>query len=875
MTNDTKQQKEIKGRPQDPLYTTSTVLHQSSPLRDTELLPNPHLPASFDVYSSSQSPQSASSRTRRRLLMSNKQISVGSISSTTSDHHSNTAVYVQDAAYVWLPAYLVPSKSPIQENEEQVNVTIVLPDDWTDTTMLESTSTISSLENATSTTGFGAYQSPPTQEQVSSKKYFYKYELDAQHSKIPTGVHRALELKDYTNQELPLQNVDRHSVRRSSIQSKNIIVQPIVNARDMADLHYLHEAAILYNLKQRHGRSLPYTRVGDIVVAVNPFEWIKGLYSMEKQNVYAKHLIWENPDLIQKENDVDVIIEEELSSIGNVSDEEKDSIGNYPIAPLQTPSGKVLKFKQQREEDDDRPHDPMTQGSMYSKLGLEPHVYETASLAYRGLASDRLNQTVLVSGESGAGKTETVKIVMRNLATVEQTRPFYHPKGSSVFQHPKENDVVKKVLESNPLFEAFGCAKTVRNDNSSRFGRFTQMQYQVESRKEAEANDRPHLPLCLLRGSFCATYLLEKSRVVAHADGERSYHIFYQMLAAPDSEKNAIWEELSGSKYNDFKYIGETRVHSIEGMSDAESWKVTVQALNDFGFMGEPFRELFRALCIVLQLGNLTFVDCGSTDEGSKISSTTELDKLSKLMGISSETVAEAMTTRTNRLPGGRTMTSKPTPKEAKEGCNALAKSIYASIFDTLVQQMNDRTSVKAELESHAHSDIGTISLLDIFGFERFEVNRFEQLCINYANEKLQYRYVFDNFRAVKKEYTAEGIEIFDFSIVDNSPVLELLEGKASTDRFRPSKLGIFTSLNEECQKPQGKASSFVYKLKHQSISKQLLTDKLHKPCEFGVKHFAGPVTYDASEFLSVSFGFVRSIESINLRDSSNIFLFA
>jgi len=518
----------------------------------------------------------------------------------------------------------------------------------------------------------------------------------------------------------------------------------------MADLHYLHEAAILYNLKQRHGQNLPYTRVGDIVVAVNPFEWIDGLYSSEKQALYAKHLIWDARDYEIDKEKVIGLHEDDVSDLGNVSDNaENDNSGGAAIVPV-TPSGKTIQFRNkvadtQGNNVPPEKHEPMSHGSLYSKLGLEPHVYESASLAYRGLASDRENQTILVSGESGAGKTETVKIVMSNLATVEKTRPFYHPRGKSIFGHSggeQLNGVVKQVLESNPVFEAFGCAKTVRNDNSSRFGRFTQLQYEVEGRREAEANSRKSLPNCLLQGSFCATYLLEKSRVVGHSHGERTYHIFYQLLSAPEREKALIWDGLAGTTCDSFAYIGDTTTNAIEGKSDGENWHITVQALKSFGFHGDSFRQLLQALCVVLQLGNLTFSAAPSEEEGSSISSPVELTKLSKLMGIPEQDIIKAMTMRVNTIRGEEVVV-RPNPKDTKDGCDALAKAIYACIFDKLVEQINEHTSVG----SPTAGSIGTISLLDIFGFEKFDTNRFEQLCINFSNERLQHRYVLDNFR--------------------------------------------------------------------------------------------------------------------------------
>ena len=386
----------------------------------------------------------------------------------------------------------------------------------------------------------------------------------------------------------------------------------------------------------------------------------------------------------------------------------------------------------------------------------------------------------------GTGKTETVKILMNNLATVEETRPTIVSNQTFMSDERKKNTrkTVEKVMESNPVFEAFGNAKTVRNDNSSRFGKFTQLQYTVESRFHAEQNGRLNVPNCLLVGAFCSTYLLEKTRVASHAKKERSYHIFYQLLAAPDDQKSRIWEYLSGTSNLSFKYLGYTDTHSIEGRSDKESWRHTVAALKIFGFHGKSFYTLMRAICVVLQLGNIEFnIRSNGDDDGSEIRSLEELDKLSNLIGIAKDEIVNAMTIRVNKI-GAEDFIVKPNPGAAKEGCDALAKEIYARIFEHVVKNINEHTCTKLKSSGESH---GTISLLDIFGFESFEINRFEQLCINYANERLQQRYVLDNFRAVQKEYTAEGVELFDFSMVDNSGVVEVLEGK----------LGKICSLNE------------------------------------------------------------------------------
>jgi hypothetical protein len=318
-------------------------------------------------------------------------------SSIDDDSISNSPVYVRDSEYVWLPARILRAA----DLEGVVHVQIVIPENWVETTVLHDKSSIIELEyKLNGSQGLGMYTSPKAHmngfsldiEEGQNKRRLYSYE--ANHGdfvgEIPKGFQRTLKLSDYRNSELPLQNLERY-LKRSSLshRSSNADSYPLMNARDMADLPHLHEAGILYNLKLRHSHSQPYTRVGDIVVALNPFEWIKGLYSKEKQNIYAQHLIW------------------------NVKDLEKDKPKSRRKKQNLPP--KLFPFHENDNDDahgsmlssnNEVKHEPLAHGSFYSRLGLEPHIYETACLAYRGLAHEQQNQSILVSGESGAGTSK-------------------------------------------------------------------------------------------------------------------------------------------------------------------------------------------------------------------------------------------------------------------------------------------------------------------------------------------------------------------------------------------------------------------------------------------------------------------------------------
>jgi myosin-5 len=527
----------------------------------------------------------------------------------------------------------------------------------------------------------------------------------------------------------------------------------------MVDLSYLHEAAILYNLKARHVGAKPYSRVSDIVIAVNPYQWLTDLYSDKVRMHYAQKIVW-----------------------------------------------------------DDNERDP--------RIGLPPHIYEISSLCYKGLALHKKNQSILVSGESGAGKTETVKICMNHIATVQQD-PNNKLKGMS--------PVVQRILDSNPLLEAFGNAKTRRNDNSSRFGKYIVLQFEHMNSGSGISTK----PRAALAGSTCEVYLLEKSRVVYHESVERTYHIFYQLLGAPESEKAKIWSKLKGTTCESFAYVGKPPVDRIEGKPDGDHFHDTKAALELVGIKGESYLTLFRAIAAVLQLGQLKFAPKPSNDEETVITSTKEFKDLADLIGCEENILSKAFTERTIKARGDEFKV----PLKAdvsKESANAFAKEIYAKVFLWLVRSLNDATCAENNWAGGESVDYGVIGLLDIFGFESFPVNGFEQLCINYCNEKLQQKFTEDIFRSVQEEYKAEGLDLAEIKYDDNSDVLDLIEGK----------LGIIKQLNEECVRPKGNDQAFVSKcLQSNKTVPCLIMKSTFARIEFGIHHYAGPVIYMAQDF--------------------------
>ena len=472
---------------------------------------------------------------------------------------------------------------------------------------------------------------------------------------------------------------------------------------------------------------------------------------------------------------------------------------------------------------------------------VHPHVYETSSLAYRGLAVDGQDQSILVSGESGAGKTETVKILMSHLASIQAAALSPHAFDSQDKQQSQHvPPIVQRVLDSNPLLEAFGNAKTVRNDNSSRFGKYLQLQFDTEDPDHAAYAGKA-IPSCMLAGSKCEVYLLEKSRVVGHEEDERSYHIFYQLLAASEDEKASIWTGLKDTDNESFLYVGYTDTDTIEGKTDAARYALTKQALALIGIDSDRFVVLMRAICVVMQLGNQTFELNPDDDERSIISSTEELLELSNLMGVDPEIITKALTERTVRARN-EVFTVPLKPDQAKDSADALAKEIYAKTFLWIVRNINDATAAEWNYEGDKKANFGIIGLLDIFGFESFKVNRFEQLCINYANEKLQQKFTQDVFCSVQAEYEFEGIALGEIQYEDNADVLNLVEGR----------MGLIAVLNEECVRPKGSDAAFVSKV--HAVNKDsdaFFVEKSFRAYEFGIKHYAGRVYYDATGFVS------------------------
>ncbi|CAN1844956.1 XI-E [Linum perenne] len=440
-----------------------------------------------------------------------------------------------------------------------------------------------------------------------------------------------------------------------------------------------------------------------------------------------------------------------------------------------------------------------------AKVGDEtPHVFTIADIAYRAMINEGKSNSILVSGESGAGKTETTKMLMRYLAYLG---------GNSASE---ERTVEQQVLESNPVLEAFGNAKTARNNNSSRFGKFVEIQFDNCGR---------------ISGAAIRTYLLERSRVCQVSDPERNYHCFYLLCAAPKEEI----EKYKLGNPKSFHYLNQSNCYELVGVSDAKNYLATRRAMDVVGISEVEQEAIFRTVAAILHLGNIDFGNDGDVessvlkDEDSKF----HLQMTAELLRCDPQSLEDALCKR-NIITPDDVIKKSLDPGGATISRDGLAKTIYSRLFDWLVDKIN--VSIGQDPKSKC-----LIGVLDIYGFESFQYNSFEQLCINYTNEKLQQHFNQHVFKGEQLEYTKEEIDWRYIEFVDNQDILNLIEKKTG---------GIIALLDEACLVPKSTHETFAQKL-YQTFKdhKHFIKPKLARS-EFTIVHYAGEVLYQSDQFL-------------------------
>ncbi|KAM5257070.1 unconventional myosin-VI isoform 1-T1 [Ctenodactylus gundi] len=472
---------------------------------------------------------------------------------------------------------------------------------------------------------------------------------------------------------------------------------------------------------------------------------------------------------------------------------------------------------------------------------MPPHVFAIADKAFRDMKVLKMSQSIIVSGESGAGKTENTKFVLRYLTESYGTG----------------QDIDDRIVEANPLLEAFGNAKTVRNNNSSRFGKFVEIHFNEKSS---------------VVGGFVSHYLLEKSRICVQGKEERNYHIFYRLCAGASED---IREKLHLSSPDNFRYLNrgctryfanrETDKQILQNRKSPEYLKAgslkdpllddhgdfirMCTAMKKIGLDDEEKLDLFRVVAGVLHLGNIDFEEAGSTSGGCNLKnkSTQSLEYCAELLGLDQDDLRVSLTTRVMLTTAGGTKgTVIKVPLKVEQANNArdaLAKTVYSHLFDHVVNRVNQ--CFPFETSSYF------IGVLDIAGFEYFEHNSFEQFCINYCNEKLQQ---FFNERILKEEqelYQKEGLGVNEVHYVDNQDCIDLIEAKL---------VGVLDILDEENRLPQPSDQHFTsavhqkhkdhFRLTIPRKSKLAVHRNLRDDEGFIIRHFAGAVCYETMQFV-------------------------
>uniref|UniRef100_H3A9S4 Myosin heavy chain 10 n=1 Tax=Latimeria chalumnae TaxID=7897 RepID=H3A9S4_LATCH len=476
---------------------------------------------------------------------------------------------------------------------------------------------------------------------------------------------------------------------------------------------------------------------------------------------------------------------------------------------------------------------------------MPPHIYAISESAYRSMLQDREDQSILCTGESGAGKTENTKKVIQYLAHVASSH-----KGRKDHNIPPESpkpvkpqgELERQLLQANPILESFGNAKTVKNDNSSRFGKFIRINFDVTG---------------YIVGANIETYLLEKSRAIRQAKDERTFHVFYQLLAGAGEH---LKSDLLLEGFGNYRFLSNGHI-PIPGQQDKDNFQETMEAMHIMGFSHEEILSMLKVVSSVLQFGNIVFKKERNTDQASMPENTTA-QKLCHLLGLNVMEFTRAILTP--RIKVGRDYVQKAQTKEQADfAVEALAKATYERLFRWLVHRIN-----KA-LDRTKRQGASFIGILDIAGFEIFELNSFEQLCINYTNEKLQQLFNHTMFILEQEEYQREGIEwnFIDFGL-DLQPCIDLIERPANPP-------GVLALLDEECWFPKATDKTFVDKLVQEqgSHSKFQKPRQLKDKADFCIIHYAGRVDYKADEWLMKNMDPLNDNVATLLHQSSDKFV--
>ncbi|KAH0999523.1 hypothetical protein HUJ04_001394, partial [Dendroctonus ponderosae] len=464
---------------------------------------------------------------------------------------------------------------------------------------------------------------------------------------------------------------------------------------------------------------------------------------------------------------------------------------------------------------------------------LPPHIFAVADTAYHCMLKDRKNQCIVISGESGSGKTESTNFLLHHLTALSQ-------KGSH------GSGVEQTILSAGPVLEAFGNAKTAHNNNSSRFGKFIQVNYKENG---------------MVHGAVVQKYLLEKSRICSQGRYERNYHVFYYLLEGANEQEKLQLHLMTPDKY----YYLNKSCAALDNVDESYEFSRLKQSMEMVGFTPEKQRRLFSVLSAVLLLGNVEFHPRKSAyhhDESVGVKNPDVVALISELLRVKQETLMQALIAKRARASGETLVINYRLP-EAIASRDAMAKCLYGALFDWIVLQVNHALfSKKDTLREHQGNSIG---VLDIFGFEDFGPNNsFEQLCINYANEHLQYYFNQHVFKYEQEEYRKEGIRWTNIDFMDNTGCLQLIEAKPN---------GLLCLLDDQCNFPGATNETLLQKFNTVHKDNTFYKKPQKKEAAFIVEHYAGKVKYQVTDMREKNLDLMRQDIVGVLKNSSMAFV--
>ncbi|XP_053906200.1 unconventional myosin-IXb isoform X4 [Cuculus canorus] len=461
---------------------------------------------------------------------------------------------------------------------------------------------------------------------------------------------------------------------------------------------------------------------------------------------------------------------------------------------------------------------------------LEPHIFAIADVAYHTMLKKHVNQCIVISGESGSGKTQSTNFLIHCLTALSQ-------KGYA-------SGVERTILGAGPVLEAFGNAKTAHNNNSSRFGKFIQVNY---------------LENGIVRGAVVEKYLLEKSRLVSQEKDERNYHVFYYLLLGVNAEER---KEFHLKQPEDYFYLNQHNLKIEDGEDLRHDFERLKQAMEMVGFLSATKKQIFSILSAILYLGNVTYKKKATgRDEGLEVGPPEVLDILSQLLKVKREILVEVLTKR-KTVTANDKLILPYSLNEAITARDSMAKSLYSALFDWIVLRINHALLNKKDMEESV--TCLSIGVLDIFGFEDFETNSFEQFCINYANEQLQYYFNQHIFKLEQEEYKSEGITWHNIDYTDNVACIHLISKKPT---------GLFYLLDEESNFPHATNQTLLAKFKQQHEENKFFVGTPVMEPAFIIRHFAGKVKYQIKDFREKNMDYMRPDIVALLRSSDSAYV--